>query len=151
MSNENIVYVPIQVNGGLSKSDFLAKGDNFLKHRELFVTNDGTLYVGVVRTVDGQVKYDNQGNPVIMAVPVASRVIPEATITNAILSGKIKLDAGMIQNGSETNSSPAELYFVDDGNFQIEDVNTSDLNTALNLILKSGAGTSTQFVDAEVV
>ena len=125
-----ILYLPIQVNGGLSDKEFASKGDNFLKHRELFVTNEGTLYVGV-EAVDGQ------GGSKVVAVPVAGRVLANTKIVNPTMSGEIFLGSGIVVNKTDiTDSNPAKLLIVDDGQFYLPDDSVSDeaLAEAINAL-----------------
>ena len=98
MNNGSILYVPVQINGD---GDTTPKS---LKDRELYVLDNGTLYVGRKQT-DGSVK----------AITVAGRVVDGAEIANPTLSGDITLGKGVI-----TNNSTGKLHFVDEGQFPLD-------------------------------
>lgn len=101
MENNNILYVPIQINGGGTKkpSDLL--------ERELYVLDGGTLYVGV-----------KDGNTVRIT-EVAGRVIPGATITDPIISGTLRLAGNNLvvtkEKFKNMDLKTGQVVFVDDG------------------------------------
>lgn len=115
MSDGSILYIPIQING-----DGTTAPTN-LKDRELYVLDNGTLYVGRKKN-DGSVE----------AVEVAGRVIDKATITNPTLSGTITLDENLSPDGEKRT-----LFFVDDQKFEIPDgVSNETLVNALNAFIQ---------------
>lgn len=115
MSDGSILYIPIQING-----DGTTAPTN-LKDRELYVLDNGTLYVGR-KNADGSVK----------AVEVAGRVIDKATITNPTLSGTITLDKNLSPDGERRT-----LFFVDDQKFELPgDVDNETLINALNTFIQ---------------
>jgi hypothetical protein len=105
MEQNNILYVPIQINGGNKTLNELV-GE--LKDRELYVSNDGTLYVGVANGSDVEVK------------TVVGRIVPNATIINPSFSGTVKIDSSMVYSKVEDIQNPVigGLYLIDEGNFE---------------------------------
>lgn len=94
--NDNILYIPIQINGGSTVP-------NDLLERELFIKG-GVLYVG-----------SGSGNPEV----VIGRVIPGATITDATLSGKLKIDSSLIKTKTTLprDAEEGQIVFVDEGQY----------------------------------
>lgn len=91
---DNILYVPIQINGGTDTEPTLLD-------RELYVLEDGTLYVGI-KDADGTIKIKN----------VLGNVIPNATIVGASLAdctlGRTVAGEGMIFNSEAELESAIE-------------------------------------------
>ena len=116
MSKENILYVPIQINGMDGNT---LPGTAQLLERELFVLQDGKLYVGV-----------REGDAV-KAVSVVGNVIPNATIDNptlkvpilesATLKEKLIIGDKLIYGPGDTlpaNAEEGQVVFIDMGKHQ---------------------------------
>lgn len=114
-TNDNILYIPIQINGGENKYAADLKG--LLKERELYINSEGILYVGIKK--EGKVE----------VWTVAGRVHNNATITNPtikqylnvgtssedgdkIIVTKAEFDAN--KNTSDFKM-PGRIFFVDEG------------------------------------
>lgn len=107
-ANDNILYIPIQINGGTTLP-------NDLLERELFIKN-GELYVGT-----------GSGNKEM----IIGRVVPGATINaptlvNSTLKGSLILDtttSGIVMDKETFNSNKdiikttGRLVFVDEGEY----------------------------------
>ena len=138
MDNGSILYIPIQINGdGTSKP-------TELKDRELYVLDNGTLYVG---------RKNSRGT--IEAVEIAGRVVEGADIKSPKLSGSIELGQGVVPKDMEGG----RLFFVDDGQFESSsEISNETLLNALNnfiTILESirntpDAGVVNTILEAEV-
>lgn len=112
-TNDNILYIPIQINGGgdLYKEDL----DGLLKERELYINSEGILYVGIKK--DG----------VVEAWTVAGRVHNNATITNPTIKQYLNVGTGdddhiivtkaeFDQNKTkEAFKKEGRIFFVDEG------------------------------------
>ena len=95
-ATDNILYIPIQINGGTSVP-------NDLLERELFITN-GELYVG---TGSGRKEM------------IIGRVVPGATIKDAKFEGNLFLDKSLIKT-KETlpkEADEGQIFFVDEGQY----------------------------------
>ena len=94
---DNILYIPIQINGG-------TKVPNDLLDRELFIKN-GELYVG-----------NGSGGGTM----IIGRVVDGATITNPTINGSLTLGDGMVVSATEFNANkskyaqPGRIIFVDE-------------------------------------
>jgi hypothetical protein len=105
MANDNILYIPIQING-----DGETKPTSLLD-RELYVLDNGTLYVG-----------KKQPNGSITVTEIAGRVIDDATINNpTIINGTIrnaKIKPTVYPSVDNIlNPETGVIYFIDEGNF----------------------------------
>ena len=76
-TNDNILYIPIQING-----DGTTKPTSLLD-RELYVLDNGTLYVG-----------KKQSNGSITITEIAGRVIDNASIKNPTITGYFNVGTG---------------------------------------------------------
>ena len=96
-SNENnILYIPIQINGGTTLP-------NDLLERELFIKN-GELYVG---TGSGKKEM------------IIGRVVPGAIIENATLKSTLFLDGSLVVSSASDVKNPTngQIVFVDEGQY----------------------------------
>lgn len=101
MENSNILYVPIQINGGENVPSNLLE-------RELFVLDNGTLYVG------------KKDGSTVKVTTVAGRVIPGATITNPTIEGTLKFGNGLVITREELATKAldkGQVVFVDEGQY----------------------------------
>ena len=92
-NNNNILYIPIQINGGTEvPTDLL--------DRELFIKN-GVLHVGI-----------GNGHEMV----VLGEVVPNATITDATLNGKLYLSDTLVVKNLEDVKDPkdGQIIFVDE-------------------------------------
>ena len=113
---DNVLYVPIQINGMDGNT---LPGAAQLLERELFVLQDGKLYVGVK---DGDS---------VKAVSVVGNVIPNAIIERPILNApiinsatlgeKLTVDEGLIYSPDATlptDAKEGQVVFIDMGKHQ---------------------------------
>ena len=102
---DNILHIPIQING-----DGTNRPTNLLD-RELYVLDNGTLYVGKRNNATGSID----------VMEVVGRVIPNATITNPTIEGSLILGDGMVVPEAEFDKNPNlykqnnRLLFIDEG------------------------------------
>ena len=101
METNNILYIPIQINGGSAVPSELLE-------RELFVLDNGTLYVG-----------KKVGNNVVVS-EVIGKVADGATIKNAVLESPTMNNMKVqVYSSAEAIPNPQQgaVYFIDEGNF----------------------------------
>lgn len=94
---DNIIYVPIQINGGE------ATPPTNLLDRELFVLDNGTLYVGC-KKADGSVEVKT----------VVGNIIPNAIIDSPTIKGKLIIDKELIVEDTTNIYNPVngQVVFV---------------------------------------
>ena len=99
---DNILRIPIQINGGGTPVP------NNLKERELYVLDDGTLYVG-----------KRNSNGTISPTIVIGKVISDADISGAKLTKNLFLDDALICKPGELPKSPknGQVMFIDEGTY----------------------------------
>jgi hypothetical protein len=85
---DNIIYVPIQINGGETVADNLLE-------RELFVLENGTLYVGC-KKADGSVEVKT----------VVGNVIPNATIDSPTIKNKLIIGDELVVEDTTNINNP---------------------------------------------
>ena len=96
-TTDNILYIPIKINGGTKVPTDLLERELFIKNCELYVGNGTT-------TPD----------------MIIGRVVPGATITDATLKGKLKLHSSLIKTPSTLPTSgvdEGQVFFVDEGQY----------------------------------
>lgn len=92
--NDTILYIPIQINGGSEVPDDLLE-------RELFIKN-GELHVGT-----GGKKSEM----------IIGKVVDGATITDATLAGKLKIDNKLVVTELPKTAEEGQVLFVDEGQY----------------------------------
>lgn len=115
METDNVLYVPIQLNGNTSYgydksqnvSDLIKYG---LRDREVYIIKNGVLYVGVTEIVNGK--------EVVTPMVAQGRVIPNAEIYNPTITGGLKFGDGLVvaeKDLSGVAKSEGRVLFVDTG------------------------------------
>lgn len=118
MTEDGILYIPIQLNGNTKKgydnarnySDLVAHG---LKDREIFVIKNGVLWVGVEEFDE-----NNKGTGKIIPVVAQGRVVPNADLRNPCITDGLRFGDGLIVTKSELSGvtkSEGKVVFVDTG------------------------------------
>ena len=100
---DNILRIPIQINGDGTEKPTL------LLDRELYVLDNGTLYVG-----------KRQPDNSIVITEIAGRVIDDATITNPTIKGKLQFGNGLVITREELATKTldkGQVVFVDEGQY----------------------------------
>ena len=94
---DNIIYVPIQINGGGNSEP------SSLLDRELFVLDNGTLYVGH-KKADGSIEVMN----------VVGKVVPNAELDSPIIKNKLFVDDSLVVDTVTDVTSPekGQVVFV---------------------------------------
>ena len=118
MTEDRILYIPIQLNGNTKKgydnaqnySDLATYG---LKDREIFVIKNGVLWVGVEEFDE-----NNKGTGKIIPVVAQGRVVPNADLRNPCILDGLRFGKGLVVTKSELSGvtqSEGKVVFVDTG------------------------------------
>lgn len=137
MDNGSILYIPIQING-----DGATPPESLLD-RELYVLDNGTLYVG-----------RKQADGTVVPQTIMGRVVDNAIINNPTLKGSIKLGEGIVRTVAPAIGNPGEVFFVDEGNFdpdKQEDMSTlqrmmENVVTRVDILEKNGSSGTTRIL-----